>query len=197
MEWRNELTLPILATDVVTFHLEFDNGSPTATFFRDGFDCSVSRNSYNSFWVTADPVDYYVRNDETSAAVVDFNNSVSNDGQDWFVYRQDEQRADDDHLCTASTLAGFECSKLRCIVRRNAMTDDADDFTFDVDTAGLTKTATIKAKYSYILINQADKTTPHKFELLADATLNITTGAMSIVTSVAAGLSALAMLTLF
>ena len=90
MEWRNELTLPILSTDVVTFHIEFDDGAPTSTFFRDGFDCSVSRNSYNNFWVTADPIDYYVRNDETSAAVVDFNNSVSNDGQDWFVYRQDE-----------------------------------------------------------------------------------------------------------
>jgi len=81
-----------------------------------------------SYWdVTS--VDMYVR-DETTGAVADFNNSVENDGDDWFEYEQDENR-EDGHLCTgASSSTGFQCSKIKCILRRKMTTEDPDDMQF-------------------------------------------------------------------
>ena len=86
--------------------------------------------------MTADPKDYNVRKRTADADPVteeDFNNQVRSNGQDWYVETQDSQRAADDHLCTPDANAGsnFACSKIKCVVRRNAVTDDPDDYSFN------------------------------------------------------------------
>ena len=63
-------------------------------------DCKVTKQVASSYWDTT-TTDMYVRNDGTATA--DFNNSIENDGQDWFVAVKDEDRTANDHLCTAPT----------------------------------------------------------------------------------------------
>lgn len=82
----NELTAPILADDFITFHIEFyDGGSdgltaaPTANLFRDGFECSLTKQLTTDFWDTTTK-DIYVRTSETTAPVDDYNNSVELNG---------------------------------------------------------------------------------------------------------------------
>ena len=87
VDFINELTMPILDTDVITFHIEFSsNKNPgTSSLLRDGFDCVLTKDSSSKYWITSDPVDYYVIGSIDTAAVEDFNNSIPTDGQDWFV----------------------------------------------------------------------------------------------------------------
>lgn len=75
-----------------------------------------------------------MRTSATTAAADDFNNSVENDGQDWFVYEADAVRGDGDHLCTASndSSKGIQCDKIKCIIRRKSVTEDPDDMVFDL-----------------------------------------------------------------
>ena len=118
VDFINELTMPILATDIITFHVEFSSDrNADGTFFRDGFDCKLSKDSSSKYWITDDPVDYHVITSASNAAVVDFNNSIPTDGQDWYVSKQDSQRSS--HLCTSSSDSQYQCSAIKCIVRRN------------------------------------------------------------------------------
>lgn len=105
-------------------------------------------------------------------------------------------------MCTPDSDAdsNFNCSVIKCIVRRNAVTDDPDDYSFNFVGDGNSgdKTVKVASKNSYILLNQADKTTPHKMELLTDATLTINKQAVSsFVTSVATAVAALSALSFF
>ena len=155
IELINELTAPILPDDYITFHIEFYDGSgskPTENLFRDGFECSLTKQLTTDFWDTTTK-DIYVRTTETTAPVDDYNNSVELDGQDWFVYEADSERGDADHLCTTSgdIAKGIQCDKIKCTVRRKMVTEDLDDVWF---TPGDTGTSmAIPAGYSYILMN--------------------------------------------
>ena len=95
---------------------------------RDAMNCKVVKQVASSFWDTT-VEDQYVRND--GAPANDFNNSIENDGQDWFVGVKDENRADDDHLCEAPSAAdktaGHQCSKIRCVARRRQLNEDPND----------------------------------------------------------------------
>ena len=107
--------MPILATDIITFHVEFLS-SRTTTLERDGFDCKLSKDSSTSYWITEDPVDYHVLSSDPDTAVEDFNNSIPTDGQDWYVSKQDSQRSS--HLCSKDPNSVYQCLKIKCIVRR-------------------------------------------------------------------------------
>ena len=80
---------------------------------------------------------------------------VENDGQDWFVFEADADRADDDHLCTTSadSAKGISCDTIKCIVRRKMVTEDPDDAIFDLSGATTELKMTIPWGYSYILMN--------------------------------------------
>jgi len=45
LEITNSLTMPILSTDNITFHVEYFEGTtvPTSGLLRDGFECIVSK----------------------------------------------------------------------------------------------------------------------------------------------------------
>ena len=65
MEITTTLTAPILATDVVTFHVEFTSDKqatlvPGSALVRDGFECQLKKDVSTSFWVTT-VKDMYVR----------------------------------------------------------------------------------------------------------------------------------------
>ena len=140
VEIINEVEMPITAADYITFHVEFYTGAsaPTSGLFRDGFECSLTKQLTTEFWDTTTK-DIYVRGADASAAPADdFNNSVELDGQDWILYQGDADRADGDHLCTTSvdTAKGIQCDKIRCIVRRKMVTEDPDDMVFEPGTAG-------------------------------------------------------------
>lgn len=107
IEITNTLTMPILATDDITFHVEFtsDNSDLNgANLFRDAFECRLTRDVATGYWDVV-ATDYYVRGTAETAPVADFNNSVENDGRDWFVFEKDADR--EDNLCTSSAEAGF------------------------------------------------------------------------------------------
>ena len=135
----NEFEAPINASDVITFHIEFsttvdDDDGQTGPLYRDAFECSMQKQSTTDYWdVTT--TDFYVRDDGTntynSDPVEDYNNSIPNDGQDWFVYETDANR--ETNLCTASST--FQCDKIRCIARREMTNDDPDDMDFLPTTA--------------------------------------------------------------
>ena len=87
---------------------------------RDGFEATATKSATTDYWDVS-VIDVYARSDtnadcEDDSGVAatdistnsDFNNSVENDGQDWFVFETDADRADDDHLCTENT-AGTAC----------------------------------------------------------------------------------------
>lgn len=82
--------MPIIDTDFITFHVEFVNQAadvalPTDKLIRDGFECTLEKQLTTDYWDTTTK-DIYVRTDADTAAVDDYNNSVENDGQDYFVY---------------------------------------------------------------------------------------------------------------
>ena len=163
LELINELTAPILAADFITFHIEFYQGdtgavAPNENLFRDGFECSLTKQLTTDYWDTTTK-DIYVRTTATTAAVDDYNNSVELNGQDWFVYEADADRNEEDHLCTTSgdTAKGIQCDKIKCTVRRKMVTEDLDDFSFSPGDTGTYMH--IPAGYSYILMNQNDSTT--------------------------------------
>ena len=111
--------MPILSTDVITFHIEFITNDKTyavpadqateTSLIRDAFECTVQKSSTTDYWdVTTS--DMYVRDDSNgtpseSDPVVDFNNTIENDGQDWFVYETDANRVD--NLCTADATGTY------------------------------------------------------------------------------------------
>ena len=132
--------MTIIAADYITFHVEFYTGSaPTSGLWRDGFECSLTKQLTTEFWDTTTK-DIYVRGDTAASATPadDFNNSVELDGQDWFLYQGDADREDGDHLCEASSKAarGIQCDKIRCIVRRKMVTEDPDDMVFEPGNSG-------------------------------------------------------------
>ena len=100
LEITNTLEAPILSTDQITFHVEFKKSTAVAgsTLWRDGFECTVKKQVTTGYWDTTF-VDINAINAAENAAVAanDFNNSVSKDGKDWFVYQKDEER--DTGLC--------------------------------------------------------------------------------------------------
>ena len=81
LELINELTAPILPDDYITFHIEFYEGdsAPGDNLFRDGFECSLTKQLTTDYWDTTTK-DIYVRTTETTAAVDDYNNSVELNG---------------------------------------------------------------------------------------------------------------------
>lgn len=98
--------MPILDTDIITFHVEYNSDRYTgSTLARDGFDCKLTKDSSTSYWITDDPVDYHVLASAPDTAVEDFNNSLPTDGQDWYVSKQDAQRSS--HLCTKDSTSDF------------------------------------------------------------------------------------------
>lgn len=112
LQVTNTLTMPILSTDEITFHVEFYEGSgsaPTTGLLRDGFECVINKEGTSSYW-EVEPEDLYVRiadggTADTALAATDFNNSVELDGQDWFVYETDRER--ESRLCTTSGSGDF------------------------------------------------------------------------------------------
>ena len=112
------LDAPVAFTDVVTFHIEYTAGTDNtrSKMCRDGFEATASKSATTDYWDVS-VVDVYARSDtnedcSTASDITtnnDFNNSVENDGQDWFVFETDAERADDDHLCTQNT-AGTACT---------------------------------------------------------------------------------------
>lgn len=156
--------MPVVPSDTITFHIEFYEGdtAPTTGLFRDGFECSLSKQLTTDFWDTTTK-DIYVRGTDvaTATAADDFNNAVELNGQDWFVFEADAVRADDDHLCTTSSdsAKGISCDTIKCIVRRKMVTEDPDDTIFDLSGTTTELKMTIPYGYSYILMNQNDSTT--------------------------------------
>ena len=74
--------MPVLASDVITFHVEFESTSNprgSTTFYRDAMECKVTKQTTTNYWDTT-VSDMYVRTTETTAAVADFNNAVELDG---------------------------------------------------------------------------------------------------------------------
>ncbi len=149
--------MPILATDRITFHLEFNDGTnDRPNFKRDAFDCTVSKSVYDAYWETADPKDYNVREraDGTTTLMEDVQPSKKTGGQDWYVHEQDNERSAGDHLCTEySGNAGYKCTQIKCIVRRMADTTDPDDMNFDFKTSTSDDIVKVQKKHSYILFN--------------------------------------------
>ena len=104
----------------------------------------------SNYWdVTS--VDMYVRGSDTTAAVADFNNSIKNNGNDWFEYEKDSEKSDN-HLCTKADEDGFKCKKIKCILRREMTTADADDIQFEPADLSNVKMV-LPAGKSYILMN--------------------------------------------
>ena len=176
-EVRNKLTMPILASDSLIFHLEFYKGqtAPVSGLLRDGFECEMSKQSNSNFWDTT-VRDIYVRDDPTGDAVSDFNNAKENNGQDWYVFETDSELSrwngwrssksaefyyadvesqNDSYLCRNGS-GIVECTVIECIARRNYSTNDEfEEYDFNLDTDG-NQIITFPAKYSYILMNQSN-----------------------------------------
>ena len=169
-------------------------------------ECTVSKQATTQYWDTT-VSDLYVRavtadvaqTSETALTAVDYNNSVSTNGQDWFVYEPDSSRNDDDHLCTSSSTSGIECSQIRCVARRKMVTEDSDDHSFtptDSDTNA--DYMNFPAYHSYILFNQSLVTSKQSMMNLIDSKIQIGMGAMdSNLINVAATFGAVAALALF
>jgi|Transcript_37558 hypothetical protein len=127
MEITTTLTAPILATDEVTFHVEFTSSKQStlvagSKLTRDGFECKLKKDVSTDYWTTT-AKDLYVRPSAADASVdgavtEDFNNAIANDGKDWIVYTKDEDRSSGDNLCTASSQTDIKCEKIKCVIRR-------------------------------------------------------------------------------
>ena len=108
------------------------------------------------YWETT-VKDLYVRgvdaNSVENAPREDFNNQVENDGKDWFVFAQDEEREDGDGLCTADDATVYACKKIRCILRRRMQNSDPDDMQFAPSGNAGDNTMGIPAYKSYIQVN--------------------------------------------
>ena len=64
--------MPILATDEITFHLEFYKGdaAPTEGLFRDGFECIMSKDLTSSNW-NVEGKDIFIRDTGVEPTGVD------------------------------------------------------------------------------------------------------------------------------
>lgn len=189
LEMINKLKMPIISTDYITFHIEFysaeanSGNAPTSGLFRDGFECSLTKQLTTQYWDTTTK-DIYVRDTATTAAVDDYNNSVELDGQDWFVFEADADRNEADHLCltSAETAKGYQCDEIKCTVRRKMITEDLDDFSFSPGDTGTTMI--IPSGYSYIMMNQNDSTTlaetsKQRLSTMVDVTVDIKKNALA------------------
>ena len=71
--------MPILATDKITFHVEFNNAlDPDTGLLRDAFECSMEKQLTSSYW-DVKATDKYFRK-EADGTLDDYNNSVELDG---------------------------------------------------------------------------------------------------------------------
>ena len=79
IEITNTLTANILATDIITFHVEFNTDEVSLNskgLVRDAFECKVAKQSTSSYWDVT-PTDMYVRGTvEPVTAKPDFNNTI-------------------------------------------------------------------------------------------------------------------------
>lgn len=83
IEITNTLTTNILATDIITFHVEFETDEDdlnSSGLVRDAFECKVVKQITSSYWDVT-PTDMYVRGTvEPVTAKTDFNNSIKSLG---------------------------------------------------------------------------------------------------------------------
>ena len=90
------------------------------------------------------------------------------------MFEQDEKREDDDHLCKASSLTGFKCEQIRCVLRRKMNTDNLTDMQFQ--PTGATN-ASVKMQFpkykSYLSFNQAAFTAKQHLLTLKDTEIVI------------------------
>ena len=189
MEITTTLEAPILATDVITFHVEFKSDKqatlvPGSALVRDGFECQLKKDVSTDYWITT-AKDMYVRMTTSNNAQVeaapaeDFNNAIANNGKDWLVYTQDKDRPEDDNLCTSSSETDIKCSKIKCVIRRALKNQDPDDMQFAPDDAAVNKMTFDKNK-SWIMLNwESLASTKRKvMEIQADAEITILKSAM-------------------
>ena len=83
IEITNTLTANILATDIITFHVQFSTDEVSLNskgLVRDAFECKVAKQSTSSYWDVT-PTDMYVRGTvEPVTAKPDFNNTIKSLG---------------------------------------------------------------------------------------------------------------------
>ena len=201
MEITTELTADILSTDTVVFHVEFTSDKQStlvanSQLIRDGFECSLTKDVSTDYWQTT-VKDVYVRTEGTTTD--DFSNSFSNNGQDWEVNTEDVNRAENDHLCTASSTSDLQCSKIKCVVRRALSNSDADDMQFKPDASSPNKMTFPKLK-SWLMLNQStyDSTKRKIMETQQDKDITILQSAiLSTTFSLATSLATIAAFTMF
>lgn len=165
MELTTELTMPIKADDVITFHVQYsvDNAGITddpnaADVARDGFSCKMQKSATSSYWDVVELLDWHYITG-ADAEIVDFNNQVTTDGQDWFVETPDSERSD--NFCTPyPSTSDFQCMKLKCVVRKEFNTGDSLDL--HVDPVGSTTTnLNFNQWHSGLLLNLGTSTAPY------------------------------------
>ena len=209
MEITTTLTAPILATDTVTFHVEFESDKQktilkSSNLVRDGFECQLKKDVSTDYWITT-AKDMYVRkqaspNETLDAAVAeDFNNAIANNGKDWFAYTEDKNRAEGDNLCTPSDETDIKCKKIKCVIRRALTNQDPDDMQFKPDDAAVNKMQ-FKTKNCWIMMNWTTLATAKRkvLETIKDSEITILKGSvLSQVFSYATSIAALTAFTLF
>ncbi len=160
---------------------------------RDSFDCIVEKDVTTEYWKTT-VKDYYVENvttipDPVGAPLVsvttetlkeDYVPTLKNNAQDWFVFEQDEKRDEEDNLCKKSSLAGFQCEQIRCVLRRKMNTENLTDMQFAPTGAANASVKMQFPKYkSYLSLNQGTFTVKKQLRNLKDTEIVILQGAFN------------------
>jgi hypothetical protein len=180
IELIHELKMNVYTTDVIEFKLKFipDEGAPIGvTLEKDMMVCTLQEDLNASGYWTSEAVDYNVRSDTVAE---DTNASEVNEGQDWFIPRQDVDM--NTHLCTAPTATNSDiaCTAILCIARRKAVTTDTDDFGFDTVGEGASATEDImriEIGDAELHINMVEQTDTYKQYISNLQQIDLTLGA--------------------
>ena len=202
MQITHELTMPILATDVIEFVIDFrsdaitvDDSSTLVTLKYDSYSCTVQADVLSSdYWqVTAE--DYNVRSSDGGATftrALDDNATEVLGGQDWIVAADDYNMLvhNCDPYASGQDAIDYACQTVRCIGRRMQTVTDGNDYTFSAsdsleilagDAALYINMEAIQDDYKKKIVNQHD------------ISLVITLGAMTSLAYVAGAVSVLSL----
>ncbi len=140
---------PIFKTDTITFELQFSGKNVALTaeqlalFAADAAQCTVANNSMDPEYWAQSVLDgyYYVQEGET---VRKFASDLTAN-QDWTVWEEDNSNNVNSPYCTYDSAffdpavqrweSIYECTQVKCTMRRKLTTADEYDWYFDVDTA--------------------------------------------------------------
>lgn len=142
---QHELDAQIKGTDTVTFEIAFTSGSQYVTnkkvIAEDSAVCTMVRNVQTANFWTQTPTDHYYTTDKfdnvwlgIGASTTWVKGTDSGTGNDWTAPWKDDDEFNP--FCTPNSNDSadiFVCKKIKCLIQREMVTGDNNDFTFSTE----------------------------------------------------------------